>query len=409
MLSALGRGGFTDVYLFSHGWNNDFQHALMRYKAFVSTYGALRAERDVSSGRPYRPLLVGIFWPSTALLMPWERAPDFAAADAGEGDAVDFSLVTEVAAQVPPADLDRFYALAERQALAEDEARELILILPAGVTGAGDPDVEGDPGRESEELLVAWAELEASLSDPELPTSPEDFGAAGGGPLGAPLAAGSLDRLNPRNLFRGMTVWQMKDRAGIVGAAGVGPAIRGMLGMTVRSETRFHLIGHSYGARVLLTAVGRPEGAPQPRPVDSLLLLQPAVNHLCFADRLPDGRAGGFRGVPSLVKQPILSTFSCHDFPLRQTFHLALRRGTDIGEVEIAADEPPSQYAALGGWGPRGFAGSRKVAIKSPPDEYDLGEGAPELWAVDGERTISGHGDVVNESTAWALFNLARR
>jgi hypothetical protein len=136
-------------------------------------------------------------------------------------------------------------------------------------------------------------------------------------------------------------------------------------------------------------------------------LLQPAVNHLCFADRLPNGSPGGYRDVLSMVRHPILSTFSAHDFPLTKTFHLALRRGKDLGEVQIAADEPPNEYAALGGYGPRGFQGWREVSIKDPTDAYELRDGSPRVWSVNGTRTISGHGAIVNESTAWALFNLA--
>jgi hypothetical protein len=410
LLDRLRTGAFTDVYVFSHGWNNDYERALTRYKDFIAAYQALRAQHRVGFARPYRPLLAGIFWPSTALVMPWEQGPDFAG-DEDAGDAVDISLIGELAGHVPPADLERFYALAEREALDEEEARELIGLVSGATTGVGDTDLDGDPGRDTDDLLVAWAALEGQLSEPALPASPDEFGTPAGPSAGGPQAAGLLDRLsrlNPRNLFRGLTVWEMKDRAGAVGSAGVGPALRGMLEATANQETRFHLIGHSYGARLLLTAVGRPAYDPQPRPIDSLLLLQPAVNHLCFADSLEDGRHGGFHGVPALVKQPILSTFSVHDFPLRKTFHLALRRGKDLGEIEIAAEEPPNRYAALGGYGPRGFAGCMDVTIKDPQDAYQLGGGAPEIWAVDGSRTISGHGDVVNESTAWALFNLAR-
>ena len=212
--------------------------------------------------------------------------------------------------------------------------------------------------------------------------------------------------MDPRNLLRLFTVRQMKDRAGLVGANGVGPLVRDMLS-TTDGHTRYHLVGHSYGARVLLNAVARPNGQPLPRPVDSLLLLQPAVNHLCFANSLPGGPVGGYRKALELVKHPIMSTFSARDFPLRNTFHWALNRSKDLGEVQVAGDEPPNQYAALGGYGPRGTQDSREVAIKDPGDRYDFGETAPRIWAVNGTRTITDHSDIYSESTAWALFDLA--
>lgn len=415
LIDAVATGGTTDVYVFCHGWNNDWKTAFEHYRDFMVTFRRLRDDHNLAFNRGYLPVLVGIHWPSTALVMPWEKGPEFAG-DEGEheADAANLSLLDEVAASVDPDQLPRFYELAERPSLDEEEGTELLTIV-SGIFADGDPDVAGDPGRDVDEMLVAWAKLEAQLAPPPLPPSAEDFGAVGSYEAkAAPEAAGFLDKLNPRNLLRGLTVYQMKDRAGIVGSVGVGPLLRDMLnaaarkGESAEEVTRFHLIGHSYGARVLLTAVSRPNGGPLPRPVDSLLLLQPAVNHLCFASQLRNGRPGGFRDALAMVRQPILSTFSARDSALHDTFHLALRRGKDLGEIEIAGDEPPNKYAALGGYGPRGFDGWKEVGIKDPLAAYDLGPTAPRVWAVNGNRTISGHGDVINESTAWALFNLAR-
>ena len=420
LIDALAAGGTTDVYVFCHGWNNDWKTALDHYRDFMATYRKLRDDHNLTFNRDYRPVLVGIHWPSTALVMPWEKGPEFAG-DEGEQetDAVDFSLLNEVAARVDPDQLQRLYELVERPSLDEEEGTELLTIV-SRIFADGDLDVEGDPGRDVDEMLVAWAKLEAQLAPPPLPPSAEDFGAVGSVTAAAPEAAAFLEKLNPRNLMRGLTVYQMKDRAGIVGSVGVGPLLRDMLNATARKDetaelnsaaeevTRFHLIGHSYGARVLLTAVARPSGGPLPRPVNSLLLLQPAVNHLCFANQLPNARPGGFHDALAMVKQPILSTFSSRDFALHDAFHITLRRGKDLGEIEIAGDEPPNQYAALGGYGPRGFDQWEEVDVKDPPAAYDLGPTAPRVWAVNGNRTISDHGDVINESTAWALFNLAR-
>lgn len=408
LVDTLADGDFTDVFVFSHGWNNDWQTALDRYRAFLSEYRAMVERHRLSVGRDVRPVMAGVFWPSTALVMPWEAAPDFAGVDGDEhADATDLALIEEVASALPADRVQGFYELVEQETLDESSARELLdLVAPA--YSHGDPDLEGDPGREPDDLLAGWAMLEASLAPRQVLPGPDDFGAvpsARGGAAG-PEAAGFLDKLDPRNLVRGLTVWQMKDRAGVVGARGVGPLLRDMLEATEPQQTRFHLLGHSYGARVVLNAVARPDGAPLPRAVDSMLLLQPAVNHLCFADHLPGGRRGGYREALERVRRPIMTTFSVHDVPLHDTFHLALRRGKDLGEVEIAADEPPSDYAALGGYGPRGFEDWKEVAIRRPTERYDLDGAAPRVLALNGRGVIESHGGVVNDATAWALFNL---
>ncbi len=400
-------GDYTDVYVFCHGWNNDWGTALGRYQDFFSTFRQLVTDNQLDLGRPYRPILVGIFWPSTALVLPGERGPEFAGAEEGDPNEADLPVIDELGGLVAEDQRDRYYDLLDRPALDEEESKELVELL-SSVFAGGDEEVPQDAPRDVGDVRAAWAMYQAATEPPAEVGSAADFGAVGAQPQtpGQPLAAGFLDKLDPRKLVRLLTVYQMKDRAGVIGTKAVGPLLRDLLGKA--TEARFHLIGHSYGARVHLNAVSRPDGGPLPRPVDSLLLLQPAVNHLCFAERLETGTPGGYRAALAMVKQPILTTFSHHDFPLHNTFHLSLRRGKDVGDIGIAGDEPPSTYAALGGYGPRGLAEWKEVGIKTCPDPYDLDPAGPEVWAVRGGDLIKGHGDVVSAATAWALFNLVK-
>ena len=75
-----------------------------------------------------------------------------------------------------------------------------------------------------------------------------------------------------------------------------------------------------------------------------------------------------------------------------------------VGEAQIAAaGEPPSPYAALGGFGPRG-AGEKILDINDPPQPY-VWPARTKLIGLKGDRTISGHGDISNPSTWWALYS----
>lgn len=95
----------------------------------------------------------------------------------------------------------------------------------------------------------------------------------------------------------------MKDRAGTVGARGVAPLLTDLLRA---SEARVHLLGHSFGGKVVLSALCVPSDLP--RKVHAALLLQPAVSHLCFAERVPGtDRPGGYRAALQRVERPILS------------------------------------------------------------------------------------------------------
>src|SRR5580765_5655346 len=71
-------GPITDVYLFSHGWNNTFDDAVAQYQKFVDGYVG---QRGIARPRPpgYRPVLVGVVWPSISLVLPWEQGPQIAA------------------------------------------------------------------------------------------------------------------------------------------------------------------------------------------------------------------------------------------------------------------------------------------------------------------------------------------
>ncbi|MCG8460048.1 MAG: hypothetical protein MI919_27515, partial [Holophagales bacterium] len=235
-----------------------------------------------------------------------------------------------------------------------------------------------------------------------------------------PSAAGW--RLEPRRLIRIFSVWRMKDRAGKVGVHGVAPLLAELL---AAGDARLHLLGHSFGARVMLTALAC-EGMARSRPVRSLLLLQPAVNGWCFAADV-DGRGtpGGFRPVlrpdsgSPRVELPMVSTFSEHDVPLCRVFPLALRRGRDLGEARLASSgegekeagrRPAHRWASLGGVGPLGADRHvLRVPMPGPGEPYPLDrarDGGFGILAVDGRDRISDHGDVANPATAWALQSL---
>jgi pimeloyl-ACP methyl ester carboxylesterase len=392
---AAKAGAFTHIFLFSHGWNNDWTVATRRYEDFLVGFMKMRREHQLPAPPSYKPLLVGVFWPSTALVFGEpETGPTIAGGDPAAEDArvaEERAEVRELAEALPDDKIERFYALSQSAELDEYEALELAGMLH-GIASTGNDELGVSDGPSTEEIVKVWREI----GEPET----GDFGTVGGGLGGGPQAAGLLSKLDPRHVIRMFTVWQMKDRAGTVGAHGVGGLLRDLLSA---SNAKLHLIGHSYGAKIMLSAVGF--GPDLPRKVESILLLQPAVSHLCFAENVPrSNKPGGYRPVLERVVQPIFSTFSEHDFPLRNTFHLGLRREEDLGEARIAAgDEPPSRYAALGGYGPRG-AGEKLIDILGVTKTYAL-EAGTKIYGLRGHHAITGHGDISNESIWWALYS----
>ncbi len=117
--------------------------------------------------------------------------------------------------------------------------------------------------------------------------------------------------------------------------------------------------------------------------------------------------AGGYEPTVTRSRLPILTTFSRHDFALRSAFQLAARRRGDLGEADVAADEPPSRYSALGGYGPLGQQATIVDAVE-PPEPYKFPANPTRVIGIQASGVIAGHGDVTSPATAWMLLNQVR-
>jgi hypothetical protein len=396
----------TDVIVVVHGWNTDFNGALRLSRNFVGRLDALIGTHG-SPRAGLRPIVVGIFWPS--ILLPSSTAPAMAAApsDDVELDGLN-TLGQEV---VAPEHRAEFYELVQSGDLDRDAALRLADLLAPLYAGADD-DLPAAGGSDPAGTVAAWLEAQARLADAEGPlviAGPTGPAAPGGppepGPSAGPQAAGLLDVLDPRNVVRMATVLLMKDRAGVVGFRGVGPLLSRILG--ARNDVRVHVVGHSYGCKASLSAVC----SGLPRSVRSVLLMQPALSYLALSDSVPKlGKPGGYAAAKQRSELPIVATWSQHDIPLHDLFALAVRRRDDLGEQNIGAagrENPPSLFAAMGGWGPQPAPDVADVDILSPDGgaRYAL-DGGERVLAVNGTKAISGHSDVTNDATAWALYSL---
>jgi hypothetical protein len=390
----------TDVFLFSHGWNNDWAAATSRYDRFVQQFVDVRRDKWNPPTRPFAPVLAGVFWPSAALVAPWEKGPDIAA-----GADLDPDIAT-LADELAPEQRDAFLQIMSNPS-ADDTATLAELLAPVVGSGAEEIGSSDRPVR-PDELLEAWHAISAQQSNKVV--RPGGFIDDVPGPVGAPVqdpaVAGGWNPLQLiRDGLRATTVLLMKDRAGRVGGNGVADMLRRLADA---GQARISLIGHSYGAKVVLSALCNGDG-PR-RPVDSVLLLQPALSCYAFTTNL-DGRPGGYRPAFQRSRLPIITTYSANDQPLTKFFQLAVRRKSDIAEAVIAAGEPPSKFCALGGYGPHGVGVDASTDWLTMPDTgiaYPTVANECRIIAVDGTPYITGHGHVEIPQTAWALLTQVR-
>jgi hypothetical protein len=397
-------GDVTDLFLFSHGWNNDWSAATERYDAFITGFQRVRTSHNLAMPAGYKPLLVGIFWPSQSLtIFESETGPGFAAAGAQDAAvAASQAMLSDIASELPAASRARFHVLASASELNEAESRELAAMLSTALGGVSDAEAGSAAAPSADDLLAAAVAITAPDIDVD------EVGTVGGGARAAdPLAAGGigglLRKLDPRNLLKPFTVWQMKDRAGKIGAAGVGPLLHDILSAT--TATRVHLLGHSYGCKVVMTATCTMPAPP--RKVESALLLQPAISQYAFAESVPEMNVpGGFHSARARVAQPITATFSTHDTALHTLFHLSVRRAKDLGELQYAGDDPPSKFAAMGGYGPQATANSVIIPIRNAGQAYTL-PATSHVVGINGSRVIDGHGGILKDDVWYLSWSLA--
>jgi len=219
--------------------------------------------------------------------------------------------------------------------------------------------------------------------------------------------AGFGDSLNgllhgAKEALRQATYWQMKNRAGTVGRNGLGPLL-GQLPPTVRA----HLVGHSFGARLVSFALA---GLPADRsPVRAVTLLQGAFSHYAFANPLPFDAAGkgALAGMLARIHGPLVACFSEHDTAVGTFYPLA---SFAAREDSANAQNPSSRWGAIGANGAQGVgAAVEGIRPAAPGSRYGFAPGkALNVDASDVVRTgrppSGAHSDIAHPELTWVVL-----
>jgi hypothetical protein len=388
--------GVTDLFVFSHGWNNAPHKARALYDQFFSSARNVLDARSIEANR--KPAVAGVIWPS--ILFPDDEpmgvVPDAASVDAS--DSAD--AIGELRKAFPEHGgvLDELATLLEEQPESTDALDRFQSLL-----GELAPEVASDEDADDAAVLDEPAEkVFASLS--ELAPPGERTDAAGIGDAFSKLWTGAKEAL------RVTTYWNMKERAGVVGERGLAAFIT-QLDAAARG-VRVHLIGHSFGARVVSFALkGLPAAFTGERsPVKSVTLIQGAFSHFAFASALPHdpNRSGALNQMASRVDGPILVTHSVHDLAVCQRYPQA----SFIARQDAAdADDTRFRFGAMGADGAQAV---EAVAVDFGPvgERYRFAKGR--FLNLNGDELITrgdppsgAHSDIFYPEIAWAVFHAA--
>jgi pimeloyl-ACP methyl ester carboxylesterase len=182
----------------------------------------------------------------------------------------------------------------------------------------------------------------------------------------------------------------MKERAGNVGRRGLAALLEQI--RAAHPSVRLHLVGHSFGCRLVTASLlGTEDGVAVN--VNSLSLLQAAFSHNSFALDYDGSSDGFFRLVVAPARRvlgPTMITYTKHDTAVGIAYPLASRLA---GQVASALGDADDKYGALG----------RNGAIKTPEafghtmlkagEDYD-GLADHQVHNLNSDTFISGHSDV---------------
>ncbi len=399
----------TDLIFISHGWNTTHDGARDLYQDFFNHFKA-RADAGQPADVSNRKFaILGVLWPSVAITDPNQQANG--AAQPGTPAAAGLTPVSPAGAdlsarlQTFAATLDRPDAaplIAEIQSLLPQienfpsRQRRVVQIVRSLLPQDGESLTLEDASPaffrlDPLELINRLAQPTFAPPPPSPSPGPSSGGAAGLGDVIGGIGGAFSHLLNYASYY------VMKGRAGTVGRGGAYQVLR-----ELRDDIptlQLHLVGHSFGARLVTAATDGPDGKPPVFP-QSLALLQAAFSHNGFAHFYDGVHDGFFRSIVTgrKVKGPVLITFSKQDTAVGIAYPIASRLS---GDTASALGDKDDIFGGLGRNGAQKTPEADTVTLGPASTTYSFRRGR--LLNLNGDAVITSHMDICRDEVASAL------
>jgi hypothetical protein len=388
--AAVGTGGTTDLFVFSHGWNNSPDSAHSLYQGmFTLLAGMLGPKLSASAA-------VGVFWPS--LLFPED--------DPGTPDTP--STGAQLAAALAPAFPGKEQSLTTMGTMLDQQPQDSAQLQQFHQLASG---------------LVTTPALAPEDAGPQAAITGATSAVFGHAAAMTKTPAGDAEGLpNPfktlwsgaREVLRTMSYYEMKNRAGVIGQKGLGPLLATLA--PAGSSLRIHLMGHSFGARLVsFSLTGLPDTATGgASPIKSLSLIQGAFSHFSFANPTPCQavQSGALSSVKNRVDGPLLSTFTAADRAVGWWYPTASM---------LAHQDAESLTDLTYQWGGMGHDGFQQspagTTVELQAQGHDYGFTTGNVYLLDSNKIIcanqsafsGAHSDICHPEVLWAVLSAASR
>jgi pimeloyl-ACP methyl ester carboxylesterase len=400
----------SDLLVISHGWRNNMDDALQLYKNLLGNMRSHLPKADSLNGRTFA--VAGVMWPSKKY-----DAPELTAGGAaGLGSP-------PVGKEQVKAELEELAGFFDLEG-ADEKLQEAIERVDRLETPAAQ--------REFAALirpLLPESFIEEAGDVPDAVFKLDDFtlmkrlgqrsplelsGSGGGGAAIGPGLARRRRRLQgsaarfgsflrgpvgaAKNLLTFVTYYQMKHRAGQTGAGGLNKVLRQV--RATAPQLKIHLIGHSFGGRLVSAAAGAPQ--TEKVGISSMSLLQAAFSHYGFARNYDGQNDGFFRAVVTdqRVTGPMVITHTAQDKAVGLAYPIASRVA---GHAAAGLGDKNDPYGGIG------RNGAQKTPEAVDGDLLAAGRGyqfeAGQLYNLLADNFINDHNDVTGAEVAWAILS----
>ena len=421
-----GLGPITDLLVLSHGWNNDKADASQLYDELLGNIDKLldlRSQPPASVPAPLRDFVdrlrdrnfaaVRIFWPSKrftdADLIPGGGAAS-AAAETQNAAAVNrildrlkddpHQLGGEERDPARVAAMDSAKALVPQLATT-DAKKEFIRLLRSILDRSMEEKDDASAGFFAVDAETLFQNAQAPVVAPAAPGD----GVGGGSGLGNGGATGLGDLLSgvqaaARRIANFATYYQMKSRAGTVGSKGVADLLGRI--RAAKPAIRIHLVGHSFGGRLVTAAA---YGLPANTDLITMSLLQAAFSHNGLSNGFgEDKEKGFFRALvdEKRISGPVIITHTKNDKAVGIAYPLASRIA---GQNAAAMGDQNDPYGGMGRNGAQNTKeADNQFTLGLPGTSYSFEKGKIHNISSD---LIQDHGDVRRIEVAYAILSAA--